>query len=73
MKGKFLEYFLLFAAGIYFLLGIFGIYTGIISVLSGSYADNIILGFIMAIGGPTVTIFGYLLIRTMRLRYEVKK
>lgn len=58
--NKFLRCWLLAMAGVFLIIGVLGICDGICSVLKGGYADNIVLGSIIATTFPLVCISGYL-------------
>lgn len=63
--AKFMEIMALVMAGVFFLVGAYGVYTGICSVLAGGYADNIFFGAFMAIAFPIVCLVVYLCLRSM--------
>ena len=52
-------------AVVFFTIGIFGVCGGVNSVLKGGYADNIVLGGIIATLFPLVCISGYLFFREL--------
>ena len=49
-----LRYALYFFAVVFFIMGVLGIIDGIISICSGGFADNILLGLMIASGFPVM-------------------
>ena len=64
--NRFLEVMSLVFAGIFFLVGACGIYTGVVSVRSGGYGDNIILGAFTMLAFPIICLLFYLYMRHLR-------
>lgn len=62
---KFTKVSMLTMAGIFFVIGMVGIVDGVRSVITGGYADNIVLGAIIAFGFPIPCLGMYIFIRQM--------
>jgi len=64
--NKALEVMALVLAGVFFALGAYGVYTGVVSVRGGGYGDNIILGAFVMLAFPLICLIFYLYIRYLR-------
>ena len=60
---KFIKVSMLVMATVFFVIGLFGIADGIRSVIVGGYADNIVLGVIIAFGFPIPCLWLYIFVR----------
>ena len=68
--NRFLGNFLVCISVVYFLVGIFILIDGIVSVTKGGYIDNIILGAMVMIMGPSVSLAGVIVIRSITGRED---
>ena len=73
MFDKTMKVIMLTFAIIFFIIGVLGIVDGIRSVLAGGYADNIVLGVIIACGFPIPCLAYYIFLKEIENNQRLRR